>query len=143
HEFVVLTLVRDQLEQRPKVAANRKLADLKDDAVTVLTLIVHAGVRTDATGERRAGVLAALKAGAKELSLPESELAAAAEPARMSLDAAGRALAALKQLAPLQKALLVRGLFAAASADGTIRIVEAELMRLIGAVLDCPLPPLL
>jgi hypothetical protein len=29
------------------------------------------------------------------------------------------------------------------TADGTIRIVEAELMRLVCAVLDCPLPPLL
>jgi len=29
------------------------------------------------------------------------------------------------------------------SADGTIRVIEAELMRLVGAVLDCPLPPLI
>jgi hypothetical protein len=29
------------------------------------------------------------------------------------------------------------------TADGTIRVMEAELMRLVGAVLDCPLPPLL
>jgi hypothetical protein len=36
----------------------------------------------------------------------------------------------------------MKGLFAAATADGTIRIAEAELMRLAGAVLDCPLPPL-
>ena len=43
----------------------------------------------------------------------------------------------------MQKAILVKGLFAAVSADGTIRVVEAELMRLVGAVLDCPLPPLL
>jgi len=28
-------------------------------------------------------------------------------------------------------------------ADGTIRVAEAELMRLVGAVLDCPLPPML
>jgi hypothetical protein len=30
-----------------------------------------------------------------------------------------------------------------ATADGVIRVAEAELMRLVGAVLDCPLPPLL
>ena len=52
-------------------------------------------------------------------------------------------LEALKGLAPMQKALLVKGLFAAVTADGTIRVMEAELMRLVGAVLDCPLPPLL
>jgi hypothetical protein len=43
----------------------------------------------------------------------------------------------------LQKALLIRGLFAAVTADGVIRVAEAELMRLVGAVLECPLPPLL
>jgi hypothetical protein len=38
--------------------------------------------------------------------------------------------------------LLVKGLFAAVTHDGTIRVSEAGLMRLVGAVLDCPLPPL-
>ena len=55
----------------------------------------------------------------------------------------GAALEALKSLRPLEKALLVKGLFATVTADGTIRVVEAGLMRLVGAVLDCPLPPLL
>ena len=35
------------------------------------------------------------------------------------------------------------GLFAAVTLDGTIQLAGAELMRLVGAVLDCPLPPLL
>src|SRR5262249_22444868 len=61
----------------------------------------------------------------------------------LTLDAATAALAALKTLAPMQTAVLMKGLFAAVSADGTIRVMEAELMRLVGAVLDCPLPPLL
>ena len=33
--------------------------------------------------------------------------------------------------------------FAVVTNDGTIRVMEAELMRMVGAVLDCPLPPLL
>ena len=60
-----------------------------------------------------------------------------------TLEAAAAALEALKALAPLEKALLVEQLFAAVTADGTIRVGEAELLRLVGAVLDCPLPPLL
>ena len=32
---------------------------------------------------------------------------------------------------------------AAVTHDGSIRVMEAELMRMVGAVLDCPLPPLL
>ena len=42
-----------------------------------------------------------------------------------------------------EASLILKGLFAAVTSDGTIRVVEAELMRLVGAVLDCPLPPLL
>jgi hypothetical protein len=64
-------------------------------------------------------------------------------PSTLTLERAAASLEALRQLAPMQKALLVKGLFAAVSHDGAIRVVEAELMRLVGAVLDCPLPPLL
>jgi uncharacterized tellurite resistance protein B-like protein len=61
----------------------------------------------------------------------------------LTLETAAESLQMLKQLAPLQKALLMKGLFATVTADGTIRVIEAELLRLVGAVLDCPLPPLL
>ena len=40
-------------------------------------------------------------------------------------------------LAPLARPLLIKGLFAAVPADGTIRIGEAERIRLTGAVVDC------
>jgi hypothetical protein len=53
------------------------------------------------------------------------------------------ALEAARELAPLEKARLVTALFAAATADGTVRVGEFELLRLVGAVLDCPLPPLI
>jgi hypothetical protein len=61
----------------------------------------------------------------------------------ITLERAGTALEALKELHPLQKALLVKGLFAAINTDGTIRVMEAGLVRMVCAVLDCPLPPLL
>jgi Zn-dependent protease with chaperone function len=141
HEFVVLTMVRDQLapKAKPAAVAGQKLSDLKAEAAIALTLIALAGTSADATGSRRAGLQAALSAGAKEMGIAEPAPPATA----ISLEAASGALEALKRLAPLQKALLVKGLFAAVTADGTIRIAEAELMRLAGAVLDCPLPPLL
>jgi uncharacterized tellurite resistance protein B-like protein len=139
-EFVVLTLVRNQLAPRGKPGAmgNRKLAELKDAASLVMSLMAHAGTRQDATGKRGEALQVALDAGAKELGI------AVTPPAgTLTLDTAAAALDALKQLAPLQKAVLIRGLFAAVSADGTIRIMEAGLMRMVSAVLDCPLPPLL
>jgi Zn-dependent protease with chaperone function len=138
HEFVVLTMLRNQLAPGGKVAGNRKIADLQFDAVTVLSLVAHAGTRQDATGARADALQAAMRAGTKEMGLAEVPPSAS-----LTLQRAADALDSLKQLAPMQKAILVKGLFATVSHDGTIRVVEAELMRLVGAVLDCPLPPLL
>jgi Zn-dependent protease with chaperone function len=140
HEFVVLTLVRNQLapNAKPGAAGSRKISDLQFDAVIVLSLVVHAGTRRDVTGPRAEALQAAMRAGTSAMGLDEVPPAAT-----LTLAAASTALDSLKQLGPMQKAILVKGLFAAASADGTIRVVEAELMRMVGAVLDCPLPPLL
>ena len=141
HEFVILTLVRHQLapKTRPGAAGTRKLADVRPQAGMLLTLMAHAGTRADASGGRQAGLEKALGAGAKEMGFDEAPKVEGA----LTLDAVASALEGLKRLAPLQKALLIRGLFAAVTADGAIRVAEAELMRLTGAVLDCPLPPLL
>jgi len=140
HAFVVLTLVRSQTASQGKPAAygSGKIADLQAEAVIVLSLIAYAGTRQDATGERAAALAAAMRAGTKEMGLPEAPAVTA-----LRLEIAAAALEALKKLAPMQKAILVKGLFAAVTADGTIRVMEAELMRMVGAVLDCPLPPLL
>jgi Zn-dependent protease with chaperone function len=141
HEFVVLTLVRHQLAPKAQASApaNKKLGDLQGQAATILALIAHAGTRADAAGARQEELQAAMRAGAKEMGWAEPP----AEVGPLTLDTAAAALEALKGLAPLQKALLIKGLFAAATADGAIRVAEAELMRLTGAVLGCPLPPLL
>jgi uncharacterized tellurite resistance protein B-like protein len=140
HEFAVLTLVRSQLapNARPGAAGNRRLAELQGPARLVLSLVAHAGTRQDATGSRAEALQAAMGKGLAAMGLPEAPLAGA-----LTLEKAAAALDALNTLAPMQKAILVKGLFATVSADGTIRVVEAELMRLVGAVLDCPLPPLL
>ncbi|TAN54353.1 MAG: hypothetical protein EPN19_06630 [Betaproteobacteria bacterium] len=140
-EFVVMTLVRHQLAPNAGTStiARRRLAELKPQVLVLLGLLAHAGVRSDATGDREQRLLEAMRAGIKAMNL-EGEPDSSGE---IAIDAAARALAMLRELAPLQKAILVRGLFAAVSVDGRIRVAEAELMRLVGAVLDCPLPPLL
>jgi Zn-dependent protease with chaperone function len=139
HEFVILALVRSQLSERPKPVETRRIAELRAEAATVLALVAYAGTRADATGARDAALQAAIRAGAAALGLPES----VPSPASLTLDVASRSLEALRGLAPMQKGLLVKGLFAAVTHDGTIRVAEAGLMRAVGAVLDCPLPPLL
>jgi Zn-dependent protease with chaperone function len=140
HEFVVLTLVREQLTPRTKPgAATKKVGDLQGAAAVVLALVAQAGTRADAAGAREEALRAAQRSGAKVLGIAEEAVAKAA----LTLDAARGALEELKGLAPMQKEVLVKGLFAAVTADGTVRVAEAGLMRLVGAVLDCPLPPLI
>jgi Zn-dependent protease with chaperone function len=137
HEFAVLTLVRSQLLPKPRPAQTKRIADLKAEAATVLALVAHAGTRADAKGAREAALQAAIKAGAETMGI------AANIPDALSLASANTALEALRALDPMQKGVLVKALFAAVTVDGTIRVAEAGLMRLVGAVLDCPLPPLL
>jgi len=137
HEFVVLTLARSQLAplRKPGAVGRRKLAELRPQALVVLSLVARAGTRRDAPGEALAS---AMRAGTAQLRWPEAPAAAG-----VSLEAASAALEALQELAPLEKAILVKALFAAVTDDGVITVAQAELMRLVGAVLDCPLPPLL
>ena len=139
-EFVLLTLMRSQLGQRPAAAASKSkaIADARAGIVLLLSLVAYAGCRRGAEGERH--FVAAFRAGATEMGLGD---ASPVSRDAIQLEAVGAALEDLRRLAPLPTAVLVKGLFAAATADGTIRVIEAELMRMVGAVLDCPLPPLL
>jgi Zn-dependent protease with chaperone function len=126
HEFVVLALTREQLAPRARPPETRRISDLKSEAATLLALVAHAGKRPDA-----------IKAGASILGIPEKTAVS------LNLESANAALEALRALAPMEKGVLMKGLFAAVTVDGTIRVAEAELLRLVGAVLACPLPPLL
>ena len=140
HEFVLLTLLRYQLAPATRGLLPRKsLSDVKAEAGVLIAVIAHAGTRVDTAGERAEALDKALTAGTRELGIDVQ----AARDASLSLEAVSAALEAARELAPLEKARLVKGLFAAVTADGVIRLGEAELMRLVGAVLDCPLPPLI
>src|SRR5262249_10887708 len=71
-EFVVLTLARHQLAptRKPGAAGSKRVADLRNEAMLVLSLIAHAGVRRDAASARD-DLQAAVRAATKEMSLPE------------------------------------------------------------------------
>ncbi|MDH4173176.1 MAG: M48 family metalloprotease, partial [Betaproteobacteria bacterium] len=130
HEFVLLALLRHQLAPPAPVAGGKRIEALRGEALALLSLIAYAG---------HADAAAAFNAGVAQLGLRDAALVP--RPA-ITLEAAGAALDRLRGLAPLAKALLVKAMFAVASFDGTIRLGESELLRLAGAVLDCPLPPL-
>jgi hypothetical protein len=110
----------------------------RTDVVLLLSLVAHAGCGPGAAGEQE--FTTAFGAGAAEMRLKN---ASPVDRRAIQLGAVGSALENLRGLAPLPKAVLLKGLFTAVTADGTIRVIEAELMRMVGAVLDCPLPPLL
>jgi hypothetical protein len=141
-EFIVLSLVKARLEATGKAspAKYRTLAEVGQDALRLLALIAHSGRKPGAEPERDAEVDRAFRAGAEILSMTG---APSPEKASLTPESVAASLDKLKCVAPMPKGILIKACFATVTADGTIRLVEAELMRTIGAVLDCPLPPLL
>src|SRR6185436_1721315 len=73
HEFVILTLVRDQLAPKAKPGATptNKIRELETQAATVLALMAHAGTRVDPTGARQDSLQRALKAGVATMGIAE------------------------------------------------------------------------
>jgi Zn-dependent protease with chaperone function len=138
--FAYVSFVRSQLQGPAALPMTRykPLALLRDDAAVLLSLTAHAGCAEAGTLDR--DFIAAFEAGAAEAGLVGQVSATRREAC--TPEAASRALRSLQDLAPLDKARLVKGLFAAITADGRIRPVELAIMRMIGGVLDCPLPPL-
>ncbi len=142
HQFIVLTLVRAQLAARARARAPKyaALSAAREHAIVLLSLVAQAGARGNTAAELEKESGAAFAVGAREAGFAN---ASALARGALKLEAIARSLEELRGLAPLAQALLIKGLFATATYDGSIRIIEAELLRLAGAVLDCPLPPLL
>jgi hypothetical protein len=133
-EFVLLTFLRQRLREgagQPIRTEFRTIEEVAADAHAVLSLVaLGAG----------AGAQAAYERGAALLKLSSN---APLERDAISTAGVGEALERLRRLAPFTKPLLLKACFEAAAADGVFRLVEAELVRMIAATLDCPVPPLL
>jgi Zn-dependent protease with chaperone function len=128
-EFVLLTLLRQRLREgagQPIRTQFRKIEEVAADAHLVLSLV---------SLDR-----AAFDKGAAVLKLGWQ-----APLARESLNTTniGASLERLRHLAPFAKPGLLKACFEAAAADGVLRLAEAELVRMVAATLDCPVPPLL
>jgi hypothetical protein len=137
-EFVVFTLVRSQLAPRIDIPQKKSLEQARDDVEFILSLVAYAGVQRGPNAD--AELASAFDAGAKQMGLAAAKVV---DRAHLRMDDAHKALLRLRELAPIPKAMLIKGLFATVTEDGTIRVIEAALMRTVSAVLDCPLPPLL
>ncbi|MEO6967186.1 MAG: M48 family metallopeptidase [Rhodanobacteraceae bacterium] len=115
-------------------AGNVRLTDARDSLCDLCALLAHFG-NDDEDAARRAFLLAMQEA------LPDStSLYAIPEDWQTSLDGA---LAQLARLSPEGKELTVRALTRAIAEDGVVSVAESELLRVVCAVLACPLPPLL
>ena len=111
-----------------------KLAAMQDELRDLAALVAHFGNDDDATARR------AFQAAMQEALPNASILYAVPDDWQAGLD---RSLDALARLTPEGKQLTVRALTRAIAADGKVTVAESELLRVVCAVLGCPLPPLL
>jgi len=137
-EYAVLSLLQHALGERGKHKGSRHgndMARLREDCAVVISLLAHAGQPRNEDAEK-AFIEAAVRLpidGVTDL-LPRDEIALA----RFS-----EALDRLDTLKFRFKAGVIEACVVAIAADGKVTVAEAELLRAIGARLDCPIPPML
>jgi len=130
----LLTYLRQRLRAgagEPIAARYRKVAEVGEDARAVVSLLALASAA--APDKAFANAAAVLGLG----------WSAPVPPPQLTGANVSGALERLRQLAPLAKPALLAACVAAASADGSFNLAEAELLRTIAATLDCPLPPII
>jgi hypothetical protein len=136
-EFVLLTFVRQHL--RPRAGRSpavkyRSIVQVTEETRLVLSLLAHAGVHLPGAADT------AFRRGLEALHLPD---ASPVPRAGISFAAVAAALERLAALAPFVKRLLVEACVRTVTADDQIGVAEAELVRMVSASLECPVPPVL
>lgn len=136
-EFCLATLLRHTLRERRSAQRQRQrggIRQLQLDASQLFSLLVHAGHR-DASAAQAAfdQAAAALDNDGEFTLLPRSGLA---------LKEVGPALENLGRLNLRFKGRIIEAATTAIMADGVVNLHELDLLRTIGATLDCPIPPL-
>jgi Zn-dependent protease with chaperone function len=138
-EYCLGTLLQHQLREsldpsRHAQFGNRKIANVKREAATLLALIAQAG------HDNPHDALRAYLAGLQRV-LPREHIDYAPPPEGvMALEAVWPAL---NRLNPAAKQMMVEAVTAAVSHDGRVSVEEAELLRTVCSVMHCPLPPML
>jgi hypothetical protein len=136
-EFCLATLLRHTLKERSAAQRHRHSGGVKQvhrDASQLLSLLVHAGHR-EAKGAQAAFDQATVVLDS------EGEFALQAR-AELSLKGVAAALENLGRLNFRFKGRIIEAATTAIMADGEVKLHELDLLRTIGACLDCPIPPL-
>lgn len=134
-EFALLAIVEQQLGDKPRKKTKRPALNvITEDLNLLLSLLARAGKksRTEVDESFAAAVaLAPLKANWKLL-----------QPKSVGLAQLADLLDRLNTLTFGFKGKVIEACTAAIIANGHVALVEAELLRAIGARLECPVPPL-
>lgn len=131
-EWTLLRIVERNLRPGSAKIGNVALAELEEPAAVLLAFLARASETGDAqTGQAFADAWSGLPFAPRSL------------PAAGQLRELEAALKKLEQLRPLQKPQLLKAMARCVEQDGHINVSEAELMRAVADILDCPMPPLL
>lgn len=137
-EYLIDSLLRAALSGKPgdKGTIHRyPQTAVNEDGRTVLSLLAHLGHRDRLSAQ--AAFLTAIS------QLTGSTPLAMIERSSLSLHRFEQALTRLATLDYRARARVIEACTSAITHDDTITIMEAELLRIIGAKLDCPIPPLM
>ena len=134
HRILLHELETHHSNVAPPRVRHHTLAPLQPQCELVLSVLARAGQRDAAAAER------AYDQGRRTLNLPQGRLHPAGGNGFAALD---DALGALEEAAPRVKRQILQAAVACITADDTVTVTEAELLRAFSASLGCPMPPLL
>ncbi len=122
-------LLRHYLDSTHAVAAKLDLDECSEECRVLLSALAEAG-------NDSADAVAAFAAACSKLELTPTTML----PADTTL--LDKAIDKLIQLKHLQKPRLLKAMVACVQHDGKLTTTELDLLRVVSALLDCPLPPL-
>jgi Zn-dependent protease with chaperone function len=135
-EWCLFKILRYTLDDRPdRRLKSVALKSLHKDCEVLLSVLAHAGHSNEQEAE------AAFMAAKEFLELNmgmQYQHNLGANTGRLE-----KALDKLNTLKPLEKPKLLKAMVTCINADGKVTGEESELLRAVGSLLDCPIPPLL
>ena len=136
-EYVVQAVLLHHLDLqfgrvKPPAIRYHAITPLVPSLGTVLSTLAHAG-QDNAADAQRALDQAAVVLGQAVTLLPREEC---------TLPSLDRAMGELAQASPQIKKRVLTAAATCVAADGKVTVKEGELLRVVAALLDCPMPPL-
>jgi Zn-dependent protease with chaperone function len=131
---LISAYLRDTLDPQHRAKPGSATVEQMQDAASTLIAVVAAAGNGDPSAANRA-----FNTAIARLGLPPR----AFSPPQNPFSALDGVWEPLDSLAPLHKRTLIEAVVAAIADDGTLAIVEAELLRATCALLHCPVPALL